>query len=313
MTPAGSASESARSIRAAQTGAGVNLVLAALKVAAGIFGHTYALIADGVESMADVVSSLIVWGGIAVGARPADDDHPFGHGKAESIAAAVVSFMLLLAAMFIAVESIKEIRTPHEFPAIWTLAVLLGVVLVKGVLSRRVGAIGASTGSAAVDADAMHHMSDALTSGAAFVGISAALLGRHYGGGAQWAAADDWAALAASLVIAYNGVRMFMTGLHDLMDRSPGLGVLTPLREAALAVPGVCDVEKLAARRVGVGYRVTVHVQASPAISLAEAHALGGRVKHAMLASGQRIQSVLVHMEPYDEITSSSSADHPAT
>ena len=301
MTAPRASSERVRqNIRAAQAGAGVNVLLAAVKVAAGVFGNSYALIADGVESLADVVASLIVWGGIAVGARPADDDHPYGHGKAESIATAVVSFMLLLAAMFIAAKAVHEIRTPHLFPASWTLSVLLAVVLVKGMLSRRVRAIGARSGSTAVDADAMHHLSDALTSGAAFLGISVALIGRELGGGPQWAAADDWAALVASLVVAYNGVRMFVTALNDLMDRSPGAAVLTPLREAALAVPRVCDIEKLAARRVGTGYRVTVHVQASPLMTLAEAHELGGCVKHAMLASGQRIQSVLVHMEPYE-------------
>lgn len=301
MTAPHASSERVRqNIRAAQAGAGVNVLLAAVKVAAGVFGNSYALIADGVESLADVVASLIVWGGIAVGARPADDDHPYGHGKAESIATAVVSFMLLLAAMFIAAKAVHEIRTPHLFPASWTLGVLLAVVLVKGMLSRRVRAIGARSGSTAVDADALHHLSDALTSGAAFIGISVALIGREFGGGPQWAAADDWAALVASLVVAYNGVRMFVTALNDLMDRSPGAAVLTPLREAALAVPRVCDIEKLAARRVGTGYRVTVHVQASPLMTLAEAHELGGCVKHAMLASGQRIQSVLVHMEPYE-------------
>lgn len=294
-------SEIRRSIRAAQAGAAANLVLAVAKIAAGIFGNTYALIADGVESFADVASSLIVWGGIAVGARPADEDHPYGHGKAESIAAAVVSLMLLAAAVGIATQAVQEIRTPQHFPAAWTLAVLLGVVAVKWVLARRVGETATASGSAAVKADALHHVSDAITSGAAFVGISAALIGRHYGGSVRWASADDWAALAASVVIAYNGVSMFLTGLHDLMDRSPGAAVLEPLGAAALAVPGVCAIEKLAARRVGIGYRVTVHVQASPAMTLEEGHELGGRVTRAMFASGQRVISVLVHMEPYRE------------
>jgi cation diffusion facilitator family transporter len=290
-----------RNIRAAQAGAAANLVLAVAKIAAGIVGHAYALVADGVESCADVASSLIVWGGIAVGARPPDEDHPYGHGKAESVAAAIVSLLLLLAAIGIAVEAVQQIRAPHRFPAPWTLGVLLGVVVVKFALARRVSAAGAASGSVAVEADAIHHVSDAITSGAAFVGISTALIGRHYGGGQQWAAADDWAALLASLVIAWNGVRMFTTGLHDLMDRSPGAGVIEPLRAAALAVPGVCAIEKLNARRVGVGYRVMVHVQASPTMTLAEGHALGGQVKRAMTASGQRVQSVLVHMEPYHE------------
>ena len=288
-----------RSIRAAQAGAATNAVLAVAKIAAGVLGTTYALVADGVESLADVASSLIVWGGVAVAARPADENHPFGHGRAESLAAAVVSVMLLAAAVLIAVESVGEIRTPHRFPAGWTLIFLLGVVVVKAILAHRVHLVSAESGSTAVAADAFHHMSDAITSAAAFVGISAALLGRHFGGGPRWASADDWAALASSLVIARNGVTMAFAALHDLMDRSPGEPVLAPLRTAALAVPGVCAIEKLAARRVGAGYRVTVHVQAAPELSLADAHSLGGRVKYAMSHAGLRIDSVLVHMEPY--------------
>jgi cation diffusion facilitator family transporter len=291
-------------IRAAQVGAASNLVLAFVKIAAGVVGHTYALVADGVESLADVVSSLIVWGGVALGARPADDDHPYGHGKAESLAAAAVSLMLLVAACGIAVQSVREIRTPHEFPAPWTLGVLLGIVVIKSLLARRVKTVGQTSGSAAVEADAAHHLSDAITSGAAFVGISAALLGRHFGGGPRWASADDWAALFASLVIASNGVAMVMVALHDLMDRTPGESVLAPLRAAALAIDGVCAIEKLAARRAGVGYHVTVHVQADPKATLAEAHGLGGRVKYAMCRAVPRVQSVLVHMEPYADVAS---------
>jgi cation diffusion facilitator family transporter len=288
-----------RSIRAAQAGVATNAVLALAKITAGVLGTTYALVADGVESLADVASSLIVWGGVAVGARPADENHPYGHGRAESLAAAVVSVMLLLAAVFIAAQSIAEIRTPHRFPASWTLIALLAVVAVKAMLAHRVSRVGAESGSTAVAADAFHHLSDAITSAFAFVGISAALLGRHFGGGPRWAAADDWAALASSLVIARNGNAMALVALHDLMDRSPGEPVLAPLRAAALSVPGVCAIEKLAARRVGTGYRVAVHVQAAPELSLAEAHALGGRVKHAMRNAGWRVDSVLVHMEPY--------------
>ena len=302
MTAPSSTETGARhTVRAAQAGVATNVVLALAKITAGVVGNTYALIADGVESFADVASSLIVWGGLVVAARPADEDHPYGHGKAESIAAGIVSLMLVGAAMLIAVQSIREIRTPHRFPAWWTLAVLLGVVLIKTTLSRRVSAVGRASGSTAVEADAQHHLSDALTSGAAFVGITAALIGKHSGGGPRWAAADDWAALATSPVIAWNGARIALMALHDLMDRSPGEQVLGPLRAAALGVPGVCAIEKLWARRVGAGYRVTVHVQASPQLTLAESHALGGRVKRAMADTGMRIQSVLVHMEPYED------------
>src|SRR5258705_9605645 len=195
-----------RSIRAAQAGVASNAVLALAKITAGVVGTTYALVADGVESLADVASSLIVGGGVAVAARPADENHPFGHGRAESLAAGIVSLMLLVAAVFIAVESIGEIRTPHQFPASWTLIALLAVVAVKAMLAHRVSIVGAESGSTAVAADASHHLSDAITSGFAFIGISAALLGRHFGGGPPWPPAPAWAPPPAALLLARHGI-----------------------------------------------------------------------------------------------------------
>lgn len=287
-------------IRAAQTGMIINAGLAGIKLIAGIVGNTYALVADAVESGADVFASLLVWGGLAVAAQPADDDHPYGHGKAEAIAAAAVSLMLLGAAAGIAVEAVREIRTPHKVPAPWTLAVLVGVVIVKWVLSRRVHAVGTATGSTAVKSDAAHHVSDAITSAAAFVGISLALVGNRVWGGHGWEAADDWAALLASGVIAFNGISMLRAASHDLMDRMPGREIVGPIRDTALGVAGVNAIEKLHVRKAGMAYRVTVHVQANGAMSLDEAHALGGRVKRAIRASSPRVNFVLVHMEPYE-------------
>ncbi|HET7186918.1 MAG TPA: cation diffusion facilitator family transporter, partial [Gemmatimonadaceae bacterium] len=268
-----------KGIRAAQAGLLINAALAGIKLAAGIIGNTYALVADAVESMADVFASLLVWGGLAVATQPADEGHPYGYGKAEALAAAVISLMLLAAAAGIAVQAVREIRTPHHVPAPWTLAVLIGVVVVKWILSRRVHAVGTSMGSTAVKADAAHHLSDALTSAAAFVGISLALVGSRVWGG-RWESADDWAALAASGVIAFNGISMARAATHDLMDRMPGPDIVAPIRAAALAVPGVLAIEKLHVRKAGLAYRVTLHVQADPAMPLEDAHALGGRVKH---------------------------------
>jgi cation diffusion facilitator family transporter len=286
-------------IRAVRAGVLINGTLAAIKLAAGIIGQTYALIADATESAADIFASLIVWGGIAIAAQPADDDHPYGHGKAEALAASVVSIMLLGAAVGIAYEAIREIRTPHEYPAAWTLIVLVIVMVTKWVLSRRVSAISADTNSTAVAADAAHHMSDAITSAAAFIGISIAVVARHLGASRQWASADDWAALFASFVIAVNGVTMLRAAMDDLMDRMPAEDVVLPLRRVAERVPCVCAIEKMYVRRVGAGYRITIHVQADPAMSLDAAHALGGRVKSELCAANPHVQSVLVHMEPY--------------
>lgn len=295
-----------RGIRAAQFGILINAALAAIKLVAGIVGNTYALVADAVESTADIFGSLIVWGGLHVAALPADEDHPDGHGKAEALAAAVVSLMLLGAAFGIGVAAVREIRTPHQTPAPWTLAVLIGVMVVKWTLSRRVQIVGAETGSTAVQADAAHHLSDAITSAAAFVGITVALLGSRYLGGSGWESADDWAALVASAVIAFNGVSMVRAAIPDLMDRMPGPDVVAPIRRAAEGVPGVRATEKMAVRKTGTAYRVTIHVQADPMMPLHEAHVLSGMVKSAIRAAVPQVASVLVHMEPVTDASVSS-------
>jgi len=273
----------------------VNAILAITKLAAGLLGHTYALVADAVESTADIFASSVVWGSLKISARDPDEEYPFGYGKAEPLAAAVVALMIIVAAIGIALAAVTEIRTPHQSPKAWTLIVLVVVVVVKFVLSRRVRAVGAEIGSTAVSTDAWHHMSDALTSAAAFVGISIALVA-----GPGWESADDWAALFASVIIAYNGVNMLRPTLHDLMDRAPGPDILEPVQRAARSVAGVRDTEKLAVRKSGLGYRVTIHVQADPALRLDEAHILSGKVKSAIKAAVPQVQSVLVHMEPFE-------------
>ena len=273
----------------------VNAVLAAVKLVAGIVGNTYALVADAVESIADIFASTLVWGGLHLAAREADDDFPFGYGKAESIAGAAVALMIMAAAVGIAIEAVREILTPHKSPAAWTLIVLAGVVGVKFVLSRRVHAVATEIGSSAVKTDAGHHMSDAVTSAAAFVGISVAVVA-----GPGYEAADDWAALFAAGVIAYNGVNMLRAPLADLMDRAPGRDVFEPVQAAAHSVAGVLATEKLAIRKSGLGYRVTIHVQSDPSMSLHDAHVLGGKVKNAIRAAVPQVQYVLVHLEPYE-------------
>jgi cation diffusion facilitator family transporter len=285
-----------RVIRSAQLGMLVNLVLAMIKLVAGIAGNTYALVADAVESTADIFASLVVWGGLRVATRDPDEDYPFGYGKAESVAAAVVAMMLLFAAIGIAFEAVREIRTPHQTPAPWTLLVLVAVLFVKWVLFRRTMSAGQESGSTAGKADAWHHLSDAITSAAAFIGISIALWG-----GEGWEQADDWAALFASCVIFYNGVLLMRPALYDLMDRMPGSEIIAPVRRAAEGVPEVLAVEKLSARKAGLVYYVDIHVQANPSMRLHDAHALSGAVKSAIKASVPRVAGVLVHMEPFEQ------------
>ena len=254
----------ARGIRSAQLGLVVNTLLAVTKLVAGILGNAYALVADAVESTADIFSSLIVWGGLQIATRQADDDYPFGYGKAEPLAATVVSLLLLGAAAGITVEAVREIRTPHHTPAPFTLIVLVGVIVVKEVLFRRVLKVSDEVSSTAVKADAWHHRSDAITSAAAFIGISIALLG-----GPGWESADDWAALAAAGVIVINAVTLLRPAIGDLMDKSPGAHLLERIGAAARGTPDVRHIEKLKVRKAGLQYFVDLHVQADPALSLA--------------------------------------------
>ncbi|MEX1184520.1 MAG: cation diffusion facilitator family transporter [Gemmatimonadota bacterium] len=287
-----------RSIRVAGAGLLINAVLVVVKVVTGVAGHSYALVADGVESSLDIFSSLIVWRGVRVAARSADDSYHFGYGKAESVAAAAVSLLLLGAAAGIAIAAVREILTPHHLPAPFTLIVLVVVILIKEALFRHVLKVGQELDSNVVQADAWHHRSDAITSGAVFLGISVALIG-----GERWAAADDYAALFASAIIAFNGVRFLRPALADLMDRAPEPELIERvMREAALE-PGVLHIEKVLARRAGAGHFVTLHVQADPALTLQDAHELGGRVRSRLRRELPNILDALIHMEPYDRVS----------
>ncbi len=284
-----------RGIRSAQAGLAVNTVLAGAKLLAGFAGHSQALVADGIESTVDVFSSLVVWRGLTIASRSADEDYPFGYGKAEQLAAAVVGLMLMGAAVAIAIESVHQIVTPHLAPRPFTLGVLVAVMLVKEVLFRRVLRVGADLGSAAVQADAWHHRSDVITSGAAFIGISIALAG-----GPGWESADDWAALLAAGIIVRNGSRVIRPAVHDLMDRAPGEDLVARVAGAASSVAGVRAVEKLKIRKAGTGYYVDIHVQADPKMPLDAAHVLSGMVKSAIRQAVPEVTGALVHMEPYE-------------
>ena len=291
-------SKAVRGMRAAQAGLLVNLGLVAIKLVAGIVGHAYALIADAIESSTDIFGSLVVWAGLQITTRPADHDYPYGYGKAESLATVVVSTMLLGASLGIAVAAVGEIRTPHHMPAPFTLVVLLLVVVVKELLFRTVLRVSDETGSTVVKADAWHHRSDAITSAAAFIGIAIALLG-----GPGWESADDWAALVAAGVIAINGFLLLRPAVLELMDRMPEGPSVERIASAAAEVEGVLATEKLRVRKLGAEYLVDMHVQADPALLLSEAHILSGKVKGAIRAAVPAVSSVLIHMEPYEEVS----------
>jgi len=272
------------------------MVLAVVKVVSGVLGNSYALIADGIESMVDVMSSIAVWGGLKIAAQPANERHPYGYGKAESLAALAVAVALLGAAVGIAIQSIREIMTPHHVPEPFTLAVLIGVVVTKEWMFRALSRTGKSIGSQAMQTDAWHHRSDSLTSMAAFLGISIALLA-----GEGYESADDWAALFAAGVIAVNGTRLFRSALNEVLDVAPPAEIVHRVRAIAAAVPGVAEIDKCRVRKSGLALFVDIHVVVDGSLPVREGHAIAHRVKSALLASDLGILDAALHIEPCDE------------
>jgi cation diffusion facilitator family transporter len=279
--------------RIALLGMLVNVVLAAAKISAGLFGNSYVLIADGIESALDLGGSAVIWGGLKFAARPPDETHPYGHGKAEPMAAAIVAMGVLLASIGLAIQSVREIFVPHHGPALFTLVVLIVVVVVKEFLYRVVIRVGKNVESTAVQTDAWHHRADALTSIAAFIGISLALIG-----GEKWYSADDWAALFACGVIATNGSRLLLPALQEMLDTAPRGEIVTKIQRAATSVPGVAEVEKCLVRKMGISFYVDLHVGVDGAISVREGHDIAHEVKDAIKETDARIADVLVHIEP---------------
>src|SRR5437870_12891659 len=241
--------------RVALLGLAINVLVATAKIAAGILGNAYVLVADGIESALDTAGSVVIWGGLKVAARPPDATHRYGHGKAEPIAAVVVAIGVLAAALGLAVQSVRELFLPHHGPAPFTLVVLIVVVIIKEVLYRYVIRFGRDVEITAVQTDAWHHRTDAMTSIAAFVGISVALVG-----GEAWQSADDWAALFACALIGTNGYRLLRPALFEIMDTAPRGKIVDSVRNAAAAVPGVIEVEKCLIRKMGLDFYVDLHV-----------------------------------------------------
>jgi cation diffusion facilitator family transporter len=282
------------SARLVLRGIALNAVLAAAKFAGGIFGNTYALIADGAESTLDIFSSALVWAGFRVAARPPDANHPYGHGKAEPLAALAVALFIFAMAIWVAVHAVHEIITPHRAPKWWTLVLLAVVIAVKLWFSRRVRAAGVAADSTALGVEAVHHWSDAVTSAAVFLGIAIALIG-----GEGWESADDWAALFACAIIALNGAGILMKSLGDVMDTAVPEHFENEVRALALKVAGVRALDKVRMRKSGLSYLVDIQVRVDGDLTVRAGHDIAHAVKDALLASARhRISDVTVHVEP---------------
>lgn len=270
-----------------------NLLLALCKWIAGVFGNSYALVADAIESATDTFSSLMVLFGLKYANRPADENHPYGHGRIEPLITFLVVGFLIVSATVIAIESIRNIQTPHEPPKSWTLIVLSVIILWKEISYQVVIRRSRETNSSSLKADAWHHRSDAITSVAAFIGITIALvMGKGY------ESADDWAALFAAGFILYNCYRIFRPALGEIMDENMYNELIRTIREKSVEVEGVLAIEKCFVRKIGMKYQVDLHAIVNAEITVREGHYISHQLKDYLLFELPEIADVLVHIEP---------------
>ncbi len=272
-----------------------NTSLALIKGIAGFFGNSYALIADAIESTTDIFSSILVLLGLTYAKRPADENHPYGHGKIEPLITFLVVAFLVTSATIIAYESIQNIQKPHETPKSWTLIVLGGIILWKEISFRIVAKKSRETNSSSLMADAWHHRSDAITSVMAFIGISIALV---FGKGFE--SADDWAALLASAFILYNSYLIFRPALGEIMDEQLYDDLLVEIRKKSVEVEGVIETEKCFIRKAGMKYHVDLHATVDSHISVREGHHIAHQLKDHLRNEIPTLGHVLVHIEPSD-------------
>lgn len=283
-----------KAIKATYVSIAGNAMLAIIKLLAGYIGNSYALIADGIESASDILSSLLVLFGLKYANRPADKNHPYGHGRIEPLVTFLVVGFLVASAVIIAYESIENIRTPHELPKAWTLIVLACIIGIKELFYRNIIRKARETNSSSLKADAWHHRSDAITSVTAFVGITIALIG-----GKGYETADDWAALFASGFILYNSYLIFRPALGELLDEHVYDDMVSKIRETALDVNGVLDTEKCLVRKAGMNYHVDLHAVVNGEITVREGHDIAHALKQRLMEALPELADVLVHIEPH--------------
>ena len=283
-------------IRSVKHGILANIILAIVKGLVGVYGHSFALIADAIESLADVFTSIVVWIGLKTASKAPDEDHPYGHGRAEPLAGIVVAASLIAAAILIAIESIHLIMTPHQGPKWFTLVVLIFIIFIKEWLFRYVQKTANDIGSVSVRGDAWHHRSDALVSLTAAIGISIALIG-----GKGYESADDWAALIAAVIIVYNAYLIFKPAFEEVMDKAVSEDIVREIRHLAKQVAGVEDIEKCLVRKSGFEYFVDIHIVVDGDLPVREGHRIGHEVKNFIMRHKPLVFNVLTHIEPLDE------------
>lgn len=290
-------------IRAARLGLFVNIALGAVKLTGGILGHSFALIADAVNSIGDVVTTLVILFALRLAQLPPDQEHPYGHSRAEGVAASNVALLVMISAFLVGREALVRLMNPGEVPPLWTLAIAAANVVIKESLFHYKMKVGKRTGSSAIIANAWDHRSDAFCSLAVLVGLGVIQIG-----GPDYAWADEAASLVVVAAIIFSGITLFRRSGSELMDVQAAPELVQEMRNTALSVPGVCDVETLWVRKSGLEYFADIHIEVKATLTVAEGHLIGHQVKDHLLAQFRPLRDVLVHLEPHPESTDSGGA-----
>jgi cation diffusion facilitator family transporter len=294
--PGRSAINFQKGLRSTIIGIFVSAILAMIKGVGGIVGNSYALVADAIESTTDIITSGMLWIGLRWSSKPADQDHPYGHGKGEALISLGISLALVAAAVIIAVKSIQNIITPHKTPEAFTLIILVVVIITKELLYRFVLRTSKEISSGAVKADAFHHRSDAITSAAAFIGISIGLIG-----GPGYEIADDFAALFASVIILINAYRIARPAIGELLDEDLDPILTNEIRSLAENADNVMAVEKIKVRKMGVFKVADMHIWVDKKLTVEEGHKIAHKVKDKIQDAYPLVADVMIHIEPAKE------------
>ncbi len=271
----------------------VSAVLAAVKIGVGLAAHSVAVVSDGVESAGDGLASGLVLLGLWVASKPPDSEHPYGHGRFETLTGLAIGGFLAVVGTAICLRSIEQRTETHALAAfaIWPL---IGSIAVKGVLSGIKYRVGTKTGSSALSADASHDVTDVLSSAAALIGVTLALTRP------EMAAADHYSGFAIGLIVIFMGARIVRETALQLMDTMPDPSQMDQIRTAALRVPGAMAIEKCFARKTGLRFHVDLHLEVNPDLTVSESHNIATAVRIAVKENVPWVEDVLVHVEPYD-------------
>jgi cation diffusion facilitator family transporter len=279
--------------RVTAVGLVANLALGLIKLVAGIIGHSFALLSDGVHSICDSFNSVIVLASLYVAQRPADRQHPYGHTRAEAVGSLSLAWIIAFTAVLIGWEAVSRFLEPHHIPEAWTLWVAIANTIVKEALYRVNRHVGQRVGSQAVVTNAWDHRIDAFCSLAVVAGIGAVGWG-----GERFAWADAAAALVVVAIILWSAYELLLTSASELLDQQADDNVVDEIRAAARQVPGVRGVEKLLVRRSGMELFADMHVEVDPNLSVDRGHKIGHDVKSRLLDEFTALRDVLVHLEP---------------